>query len=79
LSARSSFGAALGRLPVAGEVVVRALVMTAALTTAAISLQLVLYAEPFHLRWFTADWFTTTFATDHRDRVRHIACRRGHN
>jgi class 3 adenylate cyclase len=60
LSARSSFGAALGRLPVAGEVVVRALVMTAALTTAAISLQLVLYAGPFYLRWFTADWFTTT-------------------
>jgi len=60
LSARSSFGAALRRLPVAGEVVVRALVLTAALTTAAISLQLVLYAEPFQLRWFTADWFTTT-------------------
>ena len=38
-------------MPVAGEVVVRSLVMTAALTIAAVSLQLVLYAEPLQLRW----------------------------
>jgi hypothetical protein len=47
-------------MPVAGEVVVRSLVMTAALTIAAVSLQLVLYAEPLQLRWINISWFTTT-------------------
>ncbi len=59
-SARSSIGAALRRLPVAGEVLIRSLVMTAALVIAVISLQLVLYAGPQGLRWFTTDWFATT-------------------
>jgi hypothetical protein len=45
-TAQSSFGAALRRLPVAGEVVTRSLVMTAALIIVGVSLQLVLYAEP---------------------------------
>jgi adenylate cyclase len=56
-AARSSIGAALRRLPVAGEVVIRSLVMTAALVIAVLSLQFLLYAG---LRWFTVDWFTTT-------------------
>jgi hypothetical protein len=43
-TAPSSFGAALRRLPVAGEVVIRSLVMTAALIIVGVSLQLVLYA-----------------------------------
>jgi class 3 adenylate cyclase len=59
-TARSPFGLALRRLPVAGEVVVRSLVMTAALTIAGVSLQLVLYAEPLQLRWINVSWFTTT-------------------
>ena len=59
-TARSSFGAALRRLPVSGEVVVRSLVMSAALVIVGVSLQFVLYAEPFGLHWFTIDWFTTT-------------------
>ena len=58
--ARSSLGAALRRLPVAGEVLVRSLAMTAALVIAGVSLQLLLYAEPLGLHWFTADWFATT-------------------
>ncbi|HUI20885.1 MAG TPA: hypothetical protein VLZ74_07550 [Methylocella sp.] len=43
-------GAALRRLPLAGEVVVRALVMTAALIVVGFSLQFPLYALPFQLR-----------------------------
>ena len=55
-AARSSIGTALRRLPVAGEVVIRSLVMTAVLVIAGVSLQFVLYTG---LRWFTVDWFTT--------------------
>lgn len=57
---RSTFGAALRRLPVVAEVLIRSLVMTAALVVVGVSLQFVLYAEPFGLHWFTADWFATT-------------------
>jgi class 3 adenylate cyclase len=59
-TSRSSFGAALRRLPVAGEVVIRSLAMTAALVIVGVFLQFVLYAEPFGLHWVTLDWFTTT-------------------
>lgn len=59
-NARSSFGAALRRLPVAGEILVRSLVMTAALVIAGVSLQFVIYAEPLRLHWLTLDWFTAT-------------------
>jgi class 3 adenylate cyclase len=59
-SARSSFGAALRRLPVGGEILIRSLAMTAVLVTVGVFLQFVLYAEPLGLRWFTADWFGTT-------------------
>ena len=57
---RSSFGATLRRLPVAGELLVRSFVMAAALIIVGVSLQFVLYAEPLGLHWFTVDWFTTT-------------------
>ena len=59
-TARYSFGVALRRLPVAGEVLVRAFVMTVALTIVGVALQFLLYAEPLQLRWFTISWFTTT-------------------
>jgi class 3 adenylate cyclase len=59
-NARSSLGLALRRLPLWGELLVRALVMTAALIVVGVSLQLVLYAEPLGLHWFTASWFTST-------------------
>ncbi len=59
-TARSSFGAALRRLPVAGEVLIRSIVMTSALVSAGVSLQFVIYAEPLGLHWLTLDWFTTT-------------------
>jgi ABC-type uncharacterized transport system permease subunit len=58
-TARSPLGAALRRLPVAGEVVIRSLVITAALVIVGVSLQLVIYAEPLGLEWFTKNWFTT--------------------
>jgi ABC-type uncharacterized transport system permease subunit len=51
--ARSRPGAALRRLPLAGEVVVRAIVMTAALIVVGMSLQFLLYAEPYQLHWLT--------------------------
>ena len=57
---RSSLGLALRRLPLWGELLVRALVMTAALIVVGVSLQLVLYAEPLGLHGFTSGWFTST-------------------
>ena len=59
-TARSSVGAAPRRLPIAGEVLVRSLAMTAALVVVGVSLQMLLYAEPLGLHWLTADWFATT-------------------
>jgi class 3 adenylate cyclase len=60
LAAQSRLGAALRRLPVAAEVVLRALVMTAALLAVVLSLQAVLYADPYRLRWLTRTWMTGT-------------------
>jgi class 3 adenylate cyclase len=56
--ARSRVGLLLRRLPLAGEVVARALVMTAALLIVGVVLQFLLYAEPYHLRWLTRHWLT---------------------
>jgi len=57
--ARSRLGSALRRLPLAAEVIVRALAMTAALIVVSLSLQFLLYAEPFHLLdWLTRQWLT---------------------
>ena len=59
-NARSSLGAALRRLPLWGELLVRSIVMTGALIVVGVSLQLVLYAEPLGLGSVTQGWFTTT-------------------
>ena len=59
LGAQSRLGAALRRLPLAAEVLVRALAMTAALIVVGLALQFLLYAEPYHLDWLTAHWLTT--------------------
>jgi class 3 adenylate cyclase len=48
---------ALRRLPLVAEILVRALVMTIALTVVGILLQVLLWAETFHLRWATPYWF----------------------
>jgi len=55
---RSRLGNALRRLPLAAEVVVRALVMTAALIVVGFALQFLLYVEPYHLDWLTRQWLT---------------------
>jgi adenylate cyclase len=59
LGAQSRPGAALRRLPLAAEVLVRALAMTAALIVVGFALQFLLYTEPYHLNWLTAHWLTT--------------------
>jgi hypothetical protein len=58
--AHSSIGAALRRLPLLAELLVRSLVMTAAIVIVGISLQTVLYADSIQLRWLTVNWFKTT-------------------
>jgi adenylate cyclase len=55
---RSRLGRALRRLPLAAEVVVRALAMTAALIVVGFTLQFLLYVEPYHLDWLTRPWLT---------------------
>jgi hypothetical protein len=57
---RSRLGAALSQLPLAAEIAVRALVMTAALIVVGILLQFVLYAAPLRLHWLTQEWLVTT-------------------
>jgi adenylate cyclase len=59
-TARSSFGNALRHLPIAAEIVVRSLAMTAALVIVGIGLQFILYAQPLGLHWLTVEWFATT-------------------
>ena len=59
-NARSFLGATLRRLPVSAEILVRSLVMTGAFVIVGVGLQLVLYADPLRLYWFTAEWFTVT-------------------
>ena len=58
-TARSRCGAALRRVPLAAEVLVKSLVMTAALLAVGLALQAVLYAEPYRLHWLTRDWLST--------------------
>jgi len=57
---RSALGSALRRLPLWGELIVRSLVMTCAFVVVGVALQLLLYAEPLGLQWFTQDWFRVT-------------------
>jgi len=59
-SARTPFGEFLRRLPVAAEVLIRSLVMTAVLIVVGVGLQFVIYAGPLGLSWFTVHWFTVT-------------------
>jgi class 3 adenylate cyclase len=56
--AQSRLGAALRRLPLAAEVVLRSLVMTVALIVVIFALQAVLYAEPYRLDWLNRTWLT---------------------
>ena len=58
--ARGALGTRLRRLPVAAEILIRSIVMTIAIILAGLLLQLVLYAEPYHLRWATGEWFFRT-------------------
>src|SRR5271166_1993090 len=56
--ARSRLGLALRRLPLAGEVVVRALVMAAVLIVVGLVLQFLLYWERYHLDWLNSEFLT---------------------
>jgi len=58
--AQSRFGSAVRRLPVAVEVVLRAIVMTAALIVVVVALQAVLYVDPYRLGWLRKSWLTVT-------------------
>jgi class 3 adenylate cyclase len=61
---RSRLGAALRRLPLAGELVVRALVMTAAIVIVSVALEVALYANTLFPRWVM-----TIFIPDELPRV----------
>src|SRR6202034_2369266 len=56
--ARSRLGAALRRLPLAGEVVVRAIVTTVVLIVVGIALELLLFPELRNLDVLTGSWLT---------------------
>ena len=58
--AHSSIGAALRRMPLLAEVLIRSLVMTVVIVIVGLSLQIALYAESLQLRWLAAHWFKTT-------------------
>ena len=58
--ARSRLGSTLRRLPLAGELVVRAVVMAAVVIVVSLTLQFLLYWEPYHLDWLTPFWLTVT-------------------
>jgi class 3 adenylate cyclase len=60
VKAHSSIGAALRRMPLLAEVLVRSLVMTVVIVIVGISLQIALYAESLQLHWLTVHWFKTT-------------------
>src|SRR3984957_11008151 len=53
---RSRLGAALSQLPLAAEIAIRALAMTAV----GILLQFILFAAPLRLHWLTQEWLVTT-------------------
>ncbi len=57
-NARSPLGAALRRLPMLGELVVRSMVMTVVIIAVGLILQVLLYAEPVGLRWLRPQFFT---------------------
>ncbi len=53
---RSRLGAALRRLPLAGELVVRALVMTTAIVVVSVALEVALFADTLFPRWVMTIW-----------------------
>jgi class 3 adenylate cyclase len=54
--ARSRLGAALRRLPVAGEVVIRALAMTATIVVVSVTLEIALFGDTLFPPWLTTVW-----------------------
>jgi hypothetical protein len=58
--AHSPVGAALRRMPLLAEVLVRSLVMAVVIVIVGLVLQVVLYADSLQLRWLTAHWFKTS-------------------
>ena len=58
-AARSALGAAMRRMPLVAEVLLKSLAMTAALVAVGLALQAALYAEPYQLHWLTRHWLTT--------------------
>ena len=59
-TAHSSIGAALRRMPLLAEVLIRSLVMTGVIVTVGLALQIALYWETLQLHWLTVHWFKTT-------------------
>jgi class 3 adenylate cyclase len=53
---RSRFGAALRRLPLAVELVIRALVMTAGIVVVSLTLEIILYGDSLFPRWIMKSW-----------------------
>ncbi len=58
--ARTRLGARLRRLPLAAEVLVRAVAMAALLIAVGLTLQFALYWERYHLDWLSRSWFAVT-------------------
>ena len=58
--ARSQLGSVLRRLPLAGELVVRAAVIAAAVIVVNLTLQFLLYCQPYNLHSLTPLWLTVT-------------------
>ena len=58
--ARSRLGSALRQLPLPGELVVRAVVMAAAVIAVSLAMQFLLYWQPDRLDWLTPVWLTVT-------------------
>jgi class 3 adenylate cyclase len=53
---RSRLGAALRRLPLAAELVIRALVMTAGIVIVSVALEVILYGDSLFPRWIMTTW-----------------------
>ena len=53
---RSRLGAALRRLPLAGELVIRALVLTAGIVIVSVTLEGILYGDSLFPRWVMTSW-----------------------
>jgi class 3 adenylate cyclase len=53
---RSRLGAALRQLPLAAELVIRALVLTAVIVVVSVTLEVVLYGDSFFPRWIMTSW-----------------------